>query len=106
MPNISCLLPIKASRSEVFRAISTPAGLNKWWTKTCSGEPHAGAEYSLGFGPEHNWRATVSRYILDSEFELHLGKSDIDWRDTRLNFRLTEKNGVTEVDFRHLGWPT
>src|SRR5690349_16312401 len=37
MADLTYLFPIKASGSKVFNAISTPEGLNSWWTKTCSG---------------------------------------------------------------------
>ena len=106
MPDLPYLFPIKASRDQVFRAIATSEGLNRWWTKTCSGEPVEGGEYELGFGPEYTWRATVSRCIQNSEFELCVTEADADWQGTRLNFRLTEKDGSTEVDFQHCGWPT
>jgi uncharacterized protein YndB with AHSA1/START domain len=106
MPELPYLFPIKASRAEVFRAITTAEGLNNWWTKTCSGEPAEGSEYKLGFGPDYVWRATVSRYIQDSEFELSMTEADADWQGTRLVFRLEEKDGTTEVDFQHLEWPS
>ncbi|HEY3135739.1 MAG TPA: hypothetical protein VGL29_06785 [Blastocatellia bacterium] len=31
--------PIKASAKQVFDAVSTPAGLDAWWTETSSGTP-------------------------------------------------------------------
>ncbi len=106
MPELPYLFPIKAPRVQVFRAIATPEGLNNWWTKTCSGKPVEGSDYELGFGPEYTWHAKVSRCIPDSEIELVLTKADSDWQGSRLVFRLSEKNGSTEVDFQHLGWPT
>ena len=106
MPELPYLFPIKAPRDQVFRAIATSEGLDRWWTKKCSGEPVEGAEYELGFGPEYTWRATVSRCIPNSEFELRVTEADADWQGTRLNFRLREKDGSTEVDFQHRGWPT
>jgi uncharacterized protein YndB with AHSA1/START domain len=50
-------LPIKTAPDRVFEAISTPRGLDCWWTKTSAGEPKAGAVYELQFGPEYDWRA-------------------------------------------------
>lgn len=105
MPDIFHSFPIKASRAQVFRAISTAAGLNSRWTKTCEGNPAQGAEYMLGFGPEYDWKATVSRCVPDSEFELEFTSADADWQGTRLTFRLAEKDGVTDVTFRHRAWP-
>lgn len=106
MADLSYLFPIKAPRKQVFDAISTPAGLNSWWTKTCSGEPVTNNEYELGFGPNYDWRGRVLLCMPDSDFELQLFVADQDWQDTRLVFHLSEKDGVTEVDFHHLSWPT
>jgi len=105
MPDIFHNFPINAKRSEVFRAVSTPDGLNNWWTKTCAGKPSEGSAYQMGFGPEYNWQAIVSRCDSDSEFEFQFTEADSDWTGTRIGFLLTENNGNTDVSFRHVGWP-
>lgn len=105
MPDIVLDFPISAPAKEVFRGISTPAGLDKWWTKESSGEPRKGAEYRLWFGPEYDWRAVVSRCDPHKEFELKLIQADRDWLDTRVGFALEQKDGTTIVRFHHLGWP-
>jgi uncharacterized protein YndB with AHSA1/START domain len=105
MPDIIHYFPIRASIEKVFQAVSTPSGLDKWWTESAAGESRVGAEYKLRFGPEYDWRARVTRYVPYSEFELQLTESDQDWRQTRLGFSLREKDGATQVRFLHLGWP-
>lgn len=105
MPDIVHNVPIKGSLDQVFRAISTPAGLDSWWSLHSAGEPAPGAEYKLGFGPEYDWLAVLSRYVPDTEFELELTRADSDWQGTRLGFLLEMKDGVTQVRFQHLGWP-
>jgi uncharacterized protein YndB with AHSA1/START domain len=60
MADIIHHFPIKATPRKVFQAISTPAGLDAWWTKRSAGKPVEGAEYELWFGPEYDWRAVVS----------------------------------------------
>ena len=97
--------PINASSQRVFQAVSSPAGLDSWWTKRSSGEPAQGNEYVLWFGPEDDWRAVVSRCVANSEFELRLTRSQQDWQDTRVGFFLDEAKGVTKVRFHHLDWP-
>lgn len=97
--------PIQASRDRVFRAISTPAGLDQWWTERCSGEPVVGSTYHLGFGPGYDWRAQVTRCAAGSEFELQMTLADADWLGTRVGFRLAEREGATWVQFAHTGWP-
>ena len=97
--------PIKASLQEVFQAVSTPEGLDTWWTKRSSGKPVEGAEYELWFGPEYDWRAVVSRCVPGTEFEFEIISAQEDWQGTRVGFLLDDKEGVTQVRFHHLGWP-
>ena len=63
MADIVQILPVRAKIADVFRAVSTPDGLQSWWTKRAWGEPGSGAEYELWFGPKHDWRAVVTRYL-------------------------------------------
>jgi uncharacterized protein YndB with AHSA1/START domain len=98
-------LSIKATLQQVFRAVSTPTGLDSWWTKRSSGEPTLGADYDLSFGPDYDWRAVVSRCVPDTEFELEVTRAQEDWQRTRVGFLLEDKDGVTQVQFYHSGWP-
>ena len=91
MPDIFHDFPIKASSDNVFRAVSTPTGLASWWTNRSNGEPALGEKYELWFGPEYDWRAVVSKYVPDTEFELEMTKSDKDWQGTRFGFVMNEK---------------
>src|SRR5262249_40396113 len=56
---------VKAPATKVFDAVSTPHGLDQWWTKRSSGEPKEGAEYELWFGPQYDWRAKVTKCVKD-----------------------------------------
>jgi uncharacterized protein YndB with AHSA1/START domain len=104
MANIFHQFQIKASKQQVFQAIATPAGLDSWWTKRSSGHPSEGTTWQLWYGPEYDWRATVTRCVPDSEFELQLTDAMEDWVKTRVGFVLTENDGVTTVQFHHIGW--
>jgi hypothetical protein len=88
----------------VFHAVSTPGGLDTWWTKESSGNAAEGAEFSLGFGSEHDWRARVTRCIPDSAFELEIVRADADWMGTRVGFHLEGHGATTQVRFYHTGW--
>ena len=99
-------LPIAAPAAKVFAAISTPAGLDEWWTLSSSGTPALGADYALDFGPEYQWRARVVRCVPDKEFELELTSAMPDWVHTRVGFTLEDLgSGRTWVRFTHVGWP-
>jgi uncharacterized protein YndB with AHSA1/START domain len=97
---------IKAPASKVFDAMATSGGLEKWWTKKSSGKPAIGEEYALGFGPDYNWKAIVSKYIPGKEFEVRMTTPDPDWEGTRVGFQVNEKQGVSQVKFYHQGWPS
>lgn len=105
MPDILHDFPISAPPAAVFAAVTTPAGLDQWWTKTSAGRPALGAEYQLGFGPKFDWRAKVLSCVGDEHFELEITRADEDWVGTRISIRLARRQGGTEVRFAHTGWP-
>jgi uncharacterized protein YndB with AHSA1/START domain len=105
MPDILHDLPIAALPGRVFEAVSTPAGLDQWWTKRSSGEALEGREFRLYFGPEHDWRARVTRCVTGSEFELELVRAEDEWTGTRVGFQLEPRDASTWVRFYHRGWP-
>jgi hypothetical protein len=85
--------------------MTTPEGLDRWWTDRASGTPREGAVYELGFGPEYQWRAKVSRCTPETEFEIEMIEAAPDWLGTRVGFRLDASGDVTRVRFHHRGWP-
>lgn len=106
MPDILQDFPIKAGAGEVFEAVSTAEGLNRWWTETCSGHAEVGAGFDLGFGPDYQWTAKVSQCRPWAVFELTLTRADADWAGTTVGFELSPTSGGTRVRFYHQGWPT
>jgi uncharacterized protein YndB with AHSA1/START domain len=106
MPDIFSDVPIRATWESVFRAVSTPAGLDAWWTKTSAGTPASGAQFELGFGPGFDWRARVTKCVPHSAFELEMIQADPDWVGTRVGFLLEDQRSLTQVRFYHTGWPT
>jgi uncharacterized protein YndB with AHSA1/START domain len=104
MPDIFQDFPIQVSPAHTFQAVSTPEGLDCWWTKKAAGKPALGAHYQLWFGPEYDWRAQVSRCAENHEFELEITRADADWMGTRVGFHLDRKEETTYVRFHHTGW--
>ena len=78
--------PIKATPEDVFRAVSTPGGLDVWWTKLSRGEPEVESEFELCFGPLYDWRAKVTRCLPNTEFEMLMTTCDADWDGTLVGF--------------------
>jgi uncharacterized protein YndB with AHSA1/START domain len=105
MPDVLLDLPIKAAPERVFQAVSTPAGLECWWTQKSSGTPIIGATYELWFGPEYDWRAVVTQCEPPSRFELEMTRAMDDWMGTRVGFLLEDRPVLTWLRFRHTGWP-
>lgn len=105
MPDILMDFPVSAPPARAFAAITTPAGLDQWWTLTSAGTAEPGAVMTLGFGPEYQWTARVTRCVADREFELELVDAMPDWAGTRVGFRLAATaSGGTRVQFHHAGW--
>jgi uncharacterized protein YndB with AHSA1/START domain len=95
---------INSSVKDVFRGISTPEGLDIWWTKTSNGKAITGTNYQLDFGENYQWEAIVTKSERNKVFELQLTKADAEWKKTRIGFVLKAKNKTTEVSFYHTGW--
>jgi uncharacterized protein YndB with AHSA1/START domain len=104
MPDILLDLPIAATPAAVFAAVSTPAGLDTWWTLSAAGIPAIGSEYQLLFGPGHQWKARVVRYAPERAFELLITTADADWRGTRVAVTLEDRGERTWLRFAHRGW--
>ena len=105
MPDIFQDFPINTTPDRVFQGVSSPDGLDQWWTLRSAGRASGGAEYELGFGPEYEWRAKVTRCVPGAEFELEMTRADADWTGTRVGFRLSPRPSGTWVQFWHTGWP-
>jgi len=105
MSDIFSDLPIRAPQERVYDVVSTPDGLDAWWTKRSAGQRAKGEEFKLWFGPDYDWRATVTKCVPNSEFELQLVHADPDWLGTRVGFLLDCQADLTRVRFYHTGWP-
>lgn len=90
----------------VFTAVSTPAGLDAWWTERSAGTPARGAEYQLGFGPGYEWRARLTECAAPTAIEYELTSADRDWLGTRVGFGLRPAGPGTGLRFYHTGWPS
>lgn len=97
--------PIAAPPARVFGAISTPEGIDQWWSQECLGRPELGELYELSFGPGYDWTARVTRCVPDAEFELTFVDADAEWLGARIGFRLSGDEDSTQVSFYHVGWP-
>ncbi|MFZ7139511.1 MAG: SRPBCC family protein [Bacteroidota bacterium] len=98
--------PIRTTPELLFEAISSPRGLDAWWSNHCSGNPAMGANYSFDFGPEYQWIAVVTSYEFAKAFELEFVQSDLDWNGSKVGFLIEPDGEFTQLKFYHTGWPT
>ena|SRR6218665_2302799 len=75
--------PINSTIQNVFNAISTPSEIDKWWSLSSTGKRETGETYDLFFGEPYRWKATISKLIPNSQFELTFVVSDNDWNDSK-----------------------
>lgn len=104
MPDIVMSFPIDRDVTTVFDAMTSPSGLDTWWTLDSDGTPEMGAWYRFGFGPATQWSGVVTRCEAPHAFEWTMGDSDPDWQGTRVGVVLTETPTGVHVEFAHRGW--
>lgn len=95
---------ICAPLATVYAGLSTPAGLDAWWTETCKGDPARGGEFELGFGDHCLWRASVTELEQNRLFVLKMTDAASDWINTIVRFELEPEEDATVLHFSHQGW--
>jgi len=103
--NIYHDLMVKASKKEVFEAVTLPIHLIKWWPLKCTGKPEVGAEYNFYFSPEYDWYGKVITCEPGKAFHIKMTKSDPDWEPTSFGFDLEVITDGVQLKFWHTGWP-
>jgi uncharacterized protein YndB with AHSA1/START domain len=101
------LLTIQAPPDAVFAAITTPQGLNSWWTKESAGQAVLGQDYRFYFGEGYDWQAKVIDVEKNQRISWEMTQADADWEGTILEFVLTTKEeNRTILRFSHRNWDT
>lgn len=58
----------KYTSPEIFDAIASRSGLDKWRTKKSSGKPVTGEQYTPRFRPEYDWFGIETISIPEKDF--------------------------------------
>lgn len=96
---------IDVPREKVFEAVSTPEGLNNWWTLRCKGKPGLKEKYNLYFSEEYDWFANVSKFEENEVIEFSMTDAMDEWLPTQFGFILKKENADhTYVQFYHENW--
>ena len=100
---------ITAPITDVYDALSTPAGVATWWTRDASGDATVGGKLAVGFGgpkpaavfelaeltaPAGTTGRVVWRCI----------EGPSEWPGTTIEFDLRRQEDETVVVFTHAGW--
>ncbi len=106
--DFSTSFTVAHSPKEVFDAINNVRG---WWSEEIEGGTNnTGDEFTYHFEDVHRCKIRVMELIpgkkvvwqvLDNYFNFTKDKSE--WKDTKIVFDITTKNGKTEVRFTHVG---
>lgn len=96
---------VNVSKEKFFEAVSTPTGLNNWWTLQCNGIPKLSEVYNLNFTDEYNWFAKISKFEDNESIEYSMLDAMEEWLPTQFGFKLNEINAnKTEIEFYHTNW--
>jgi len=95
---------IKSDKSSVYKAISQPEYLEKWWPLKCTGIPQIGEAYNFNFTDEYDWYAEVKSCKELDHIHFKMTKSDEDWNPTTFGFKLKQKENGICLNFFHDGW--
>jgi uncharacterized protein YndB with AHSA1/START domain len=98
---------IEARPAAIFRALTEPAELDRWWTTRSSSDARTGGSFSYGFEFEdesrnHTYEGTY-RALAENE------RISYPWRagvgETTVDVRLQPAGNGTTLTLRHSGWP-
>lgn len=96
---------VNVSKENFFEAVSTPTGLNNWWTLQCSGFPKLNEVYNLNFTDEYNWFAKISKIEVNQFIEFSMLEAKEEWLPTQFGFKLTKiDSNQTEIEFYYTNW--
>ncbi len=97
---------IKAQPNRVFKALTEPSLLGKWFVASAKFSPRPGGNYTFNWGGEMSQSGKVLSYVRDQSLSLswpqvQRGKP---LGMTRATFRLKPKDNGTILDVNHTGF--
>ena len=104
MAEIRHRVGIKGSPADVYRQLSTDAGLSTWWTSDTHGAGGVGSIIYFRFGNDGP-RFEVVELVPDRRVRWrHCGDMPEAWRGTEILLELEDDRKQTIVNFSHYNW--
>src|SRR5712692_10687692 len=96
----------KAPPEKVFRALTQPSLLKKWFVASAKFSPRTGGNYTLTWGGEMTHSGKVLNYVRDKSLSLSWPQvqSEKQLGMTRATFKLKPKDNGTILEVNHTGF--
>lgn len=105
MHNIYHDIEIKSDPHSILDSITTPKGLNAWWTVKSSGDIKLGNSFQFYFSDDYNWYAQIVQFEENKLVQFQMTDADEDWMHTILTFDIHILEGHKNLlRFSHEGW--
>ena len=109
MVNIIHRVGIRASISEVYRAIATIEGIAEWWTTDTSGISEINQAIQVRFSSHDgtilgSMEMEVTELTPSEKIQWRFLSGPSEWVDTMVTFELKQEDSFTIVQFVHSEW--
>lgn len=95
---------VKASPSELYRALTTEAGLAAVWTRDLSVSEQVGGVSKFDFGPGDITVMRIEELTPNQSIRWTCTDSHEEWIGTAISFDLEERAGATVITLKHADW--
>jgi uncharacterized protein YndB with AHSA1/START domain len=105
MPDILHKVGIKSSsRDDVYKALTTRAGLASWWTSQTEGESKVGSVIKFRFGDRGFFDMKVLELDPNRRVLWQVVDGPAEWIGTRVSWDLRQEENFAIIMFSHQGW--
>ncbi|MDQ2834131.1 MAG: SRPBCC domain-containing protein [Acidobacteriota bacterium] len=109
MPDILHLLKIKAAPEQLYQALTTPAGIHRWWTRDADLDTRLRGHGEFRFpayGPPYATNVTIDDLLPPHRVAWTVTSSfRPEWNGTTITFDLRAEADLTVLFFAHRGFP-